>query len=98
MALTGRWQPAPKGADQGYELEAEEVTILGGTTEVSLQPVIARLSSFIVQSRLNRASDVSNTEEIPQSGVSPHYTTFAVKDVTQCRAGPHEIRSGPSCV
>ena len=38
IAVKGRWQAAPIGAEQKYELQAEEVTLLGSASEARIAP------------------------------------------------------------
>ena len=46
VALSGKWQQAPQGTEQLYELKVEEVTILGRSSEVITDasgPMMSRL-------------------------------------------------------
>ena len=89
VAIKGQWRPAPSGKNQAYELQAEEVHVVGAADP---EVIHACLPAFDLHPLIEWMAVLSLAKEVPDYRIPTKYPSSSSPDPIQCIARAIEVR------
>lgn len=91
VSVTGKWTPS-QGQGQAYELQAEEVKVLG-ENDATVRCLSSWRGLSQVADQVSHVSDKPNTKEVSDGRVSSHNSSSTESTTIQLFDSPAEVLS-----